>query len=105
MDKKYYNLNLNISAVDVCCVETSVLITFIFCDFFVQAAWKEIRLKESHEKTVVLRNARVTQRPQLKFLDKIDNSSTPFDPRITEKPNALKPLAVLLESLPNEEPW
>lgn len=62
-------------------------------------------MRESHEKTVVLRNARVTQRPQLKFLDKIDNSSTPFDPRITEKPNALKPLAVLLESLPNEEPW
>ncbi|EGG17241.1 3'-5' exonuclease [Cavenderia fasciculata] len=31
-------------------------------------------------------------RPQLKFEDKVDNSNYPFLPKITEKPNQLKPL-------------
>lgn len=31
-------------------------------------------------------------RPQLQFADKIDNSSAPFIPKITHKPNALVPL-------------
>jgi exosome complex exonuclease RRP6 len=40
---------------------------------------------------------KVSERPQLKFADKIDNSpSKPFEPIIKEKPNALKPLSVLL---------
>ena len=36
-------------------------------------------------------------RPQLKFKDKIDNSNTPFVPKIKEKPNSIKPLAILVE--------
>lgn len=37
-------------------------------------------------------------RPQLNFKKPIDNSSDkPFEPKITEKPNALKPLAILPE--------
>ncbi|XP_046669774.1 exosome component 10 [Homalodisca vitripennis] len=67
------------------------------------AAWKEVRHSKNPEKPMVLKNARVTQRPQVKFHDKIDNSSVPFEPRIKEKPNSLKPLAILLESLPNED--
>uniref|UniRef100_A0A1B6F5B3 Exosome complex component 10 homolog n=1 Tax=Cuerna arida TaxID=1464854 RepID=A0A1B6F5B3_9HEMI len=67
------------------------------------AAWKEVRHSKNSEKPVFLRNARITQRPQVKFHDKIDNSSVPFEPRIKEKPNSLKPLAILLESLPDED--
>ncbi|GAB1859700.1 phospholipase A1 [Camponotus japonicus] len=37
------------------------------------------------------------QRPQLMFKDKIDNSSKPWMPRIKEKPNSLKPLALYVE--------
>lgn len=45
------------------------------------------------------------QRPQIKFKDKIDNSSTPFEPRIKEKPNSLKPLAILVEEVGPGEIW
>ncbi|XP_017798414.1 PREDICTED: exosome component 10 [Habropoda laboriosa] len=37
------------------------------------------------------------QRPQLTFKDKIDNSGKPWCPRIKDKPNSLKPLAIYLE--------
>ena len=37
--------------------------------------------------------ARNIQRPQLKFKDKIDNSSRPFVPKLKEKFNALKSLS------------
>ncbi|XP_063988602.1 exosome complex component 10 homolog [Diachasmimorpha longicaudata] len=40
--------------------------------------------------------AKNIQRPQLSFKDRIDNSSKPWQPRIKEKPNALKPLSVHL---------
>ncbi|KAJ7350168.1 Exosome component 10 [Desmophyllum pertusum] len=38
--------------------------------------------------------AKNIQRPQLKFKDRIDNSSTPFIPIIKRKPNALRPLEI-----------
>ena len=38
-------------------------------------------------------------RPQLKFKDKIDNSPAPFVPKLTKKPNALKPLPDALINL------
>jgi exosome complex exonuclease RRP6 len=41
--------------------------------------------------------AKYIQRPQIKFKDKIDNSSSPFEPRIKEKPNSLKPLTITLQ--------
>ncbi|GLH13589.1 Exonuclease mut-7 homolog [Gryllus bimaculatus] len=44
-----------------------------------------------------LLTAKNIERPQIKFKDKIDNSSNPFEPRIREKPNALKPLSILVE--------
>ncbi|XP_052119785.1 exosome component 10 [Frankliniella occidentalis] len=48
--------------------------------------------------SVRLLTAKNIERPQAKFRDKIDNSNTPWDPRIKEKPNALKPLAILVET-------
>lgn len=51
-------------------------------------------------KTYQLLAARIVERPQVKFKDRIDNSaSTPFVPKIKEKPNSLKPLAILPETM------
>ena len=36
--------------------------------------------------------ARNVPRPQVKFRDQVDNSNSPFVPRIHSKPNALQPL-------------
>lgn len=49
-------------------------------------------------KTTKLLTARNILRPQISFKVPIDNSnSTPFEPRLKEKPNSLKPLAILPE--------
>ncbi|KAK7070703.1 Exosome component 10 [Halocaridina rubra] len=51
----------------------------------------------SSGKNMVLLASRVVQKPQLFFEEKIDNShKRPFLPLLKEKPNSLKPLAVLL---------
>lgn len=47
--------------------------------------------------------ARNVQRPQLSFKDTIDNSEGPWQPRIKDKPNSLKPLALYLEEGENGE--
>lgn len=56
--------------------------------------------KRQHEvangQSIRLLAAKNIQRPQLSFKDKIDNSSKPWEPRIKEKPNSLKPLALYL---------
>lgn len=44
-----------------------------------------------------LLTAKNIQRPQICFKDRIDNSKSPWEPRIKDKPNSLKPLAVFLE--------
>lgn len=47
---------------------------------------------------LILSASKNMTRPQLNFKKPIDNSSDkPFEPKITEKPNALKPLAILPE--------
>ncbi|XP_076643110.1 exosome component Rrp6 [Halictus rubicundus] len=43
------------------------------------------------------------QRPQIMFKDKIDNSSKPWCPKLKDKPNSLKPLAIYLEEGENGE--
>lgn len=43
------------------------------------------------------------QRPQISFKDKIDNSTKPWVPRISDKPNALKPLGIYLVEGDNGE--
>ncbi|KAG9332788.1 hypothetical protein JZ751_014887 [Albula glossodonta] len=46
----------------------------------------------SSSETFRLLHAKNIQRPQLKFKEKVDNSNTPFVPKIFIKPNAIKPL-------------
>ncbi|KAM4562795.1 exosome complex component 10 [Odontesthes bonariensis] len=46
----------------------------------------------SRSETFKLLHAKNVVRPQLKFKEKIDNSNTPFIPKIFIKPNAIKPL-------------
>jgi exosome complex exonuclease RRP6 len=46
---------------------------------------------------VTLLAARNVLRPQMKFAHLIDNSTSPFIPRLTEKPHSLKPLSILVE--------
>ncbi|KAM9343591.1 LOW QUALITY PROTEIN: exosome complex component 10-like [Pholidichthys leucotaenia] len=46
----------------------------------------------SHSGTLRLLHAKNVARPQLKFKEKVDNSNTPFIPKIFIKPNAVKPL-------------
>ncbi|KAM8863986.1 exosome complex component 10 [Spinachia spinachia] len=47
----------------------------------------------SRSETFRLLHAKNVARPQLKFKEKVDNSNTPFIPKIFIKPNAIKPLA------------
>ncbi|KAJ9594200.1 hypothetical protein L9F63_014360 [Diploptera punctata] len=58
---------------------------------------KSIRNNRNVVQPVRLLTAKNIQRPQIKFKDKIDNTSAPFEPRIKDKPNSLKPLSVMLE--------
>ncbi len=46
----------------------------------------------SRSDTFRLLHAKNVARPQLKFKEKVDNSNTPFIPKIFIKPNAIKPL-------------
>lgn len=57
--------------------------------------------KASEEiRTYQLLAAKIVQRPQVTFKDKIDNRlSAPFIPIIKEKPNSIKPLAILPETM------
>ncbi|NXK19848.1 EXOSX protein, partial [Arenaria interpres] len=48
--------------------------------------------KRAQSETFRLLHAKNISRPQLKFREKIDNSNTPFVPKLFIKPNALKPL-------------
>ncbi|NXN49485.1 EXOSX protein, partial [Rynchops niger] len=59
------------------------------------SSWNR-KVGESHKRaqseTFRLLHAKNISRPQLKFREKIDNSNTPFVPKLFIKPNALKPL-------------
>lgn len=48
--------------------------------------------KQSRRETFRLLHAKNIVRPQLSFREKVDNSNTPFVPKLFVKPNALKPL-------------
>ncbi|KAM3922697.1 exosome complex component 10 [Leptodactylus fuscus] len=54
--------------------------------------------KKSKAETFRLLHAKNITRPQLKFKEKIDNSNTPFVPKIFVKPNAQKPLPEVLKN-------
>ncbi|NWQ75847.1 EXOSX protein, partial [Columbina picui] len=57
--------------------------------------------KRSQSETFRLLHAKNISRPQLKFREKIDNSNTPFVPKLFIKPNALKPLPEVCACLLN----
>uniref|UniRef100_A0A8C4TDH1 Exosome complex component 10 n=1 Tax=Erpetoichthys calabaricus TaxID=27687 RepID=A0A8C4TDH1_ERPCA len=52
--------------------------------------------QRSKSGTFHLLHAKNIQRPQIRFREKVDNSNTPFAPKIFVKPNALKPLPSVL---------
>lgn len=66
----------------------------------ISGSWNENRLLASAAKikTTKLLTARNILRPQISFKVPIDNSNaTPFEPRLKDKPNSVKPLAILPE--------
>ncbi|XP_013778141.1 LOW QUALITY PROTEIN: exosome component 10-like [Limulus polyphemus] len=75
----------------------------------INTSWNQNRNKYSRSVsspgTFRLLTAKNIQRPQLIFKDKIDNSRSPFIPIIKEKPNSLKPLAILPEKLNDIEEY
>lgn len=44
---------------------------------------------------------RVTEKPQVRFADSIDNTLGPFVPKLKLKPNSIKPLSILPEYASN----
>ncbi|RWS25027.1 Exosome component 10-like protein [Leptotrombidium deliense] len=60
------------------------------------ASWNK-QAKQRQDGVYNLYSAKAIQRPQSKFKDKIDNRNIPFVPIIKEKPNSIKPLAILAE--------
>ncbi|XP_012662705.1 exosome component 10 [Otolemur garnettii] len=60
--------------------------------------------KKTKSETFRLLHAKNIVRPQLKFREKIDNSNTPFLPKIFIKPNAQKPLPQALSKERRERP-
>uniref|UniRef100_A0A667X1B7 Exosome complex component 10 n=1 Tax=Myripristis murdjan TaxID=586833 RepID=A0A667X1B7_9TELE len=58
----------------------------------VVSSWNRKVDSKRGSETFRLLHAKNITRPQLKFKEKIDNSNTPFIPKIFIKPNAIKPL-------------
>jgi len=53
--------------------------------------------EKQKDNSVKLLAAKNVSRPQIKFSKFIDNSDSPFQPRLTEKPHSMKPLSILVE--------
>ncbi|KAJ8666846.1 hypothetical protein QAD02_008508 [Eretmocerus hayati] len=71
---------------------------------YLNGCWNTATLKNKQASTdsnasqaIRLLAAKNIQRPQLTFKDKIDNSPKPWQPKIKDKPNSLKPLALYTE--------
>ncbi|XP_053547418.1 exosome component 10 [Bombina bombina] len=60
--------------------------------------------KKGKAETFRLLHAKNILRPQLKFKEKIDNSNTPFVPKLFIKPNAQKPLPEVLSKRRKRQP-
>ena len=64
-------------------------------------SWNNFNRKQESSSSastpVKLLAAKNVHRPQMKFSRFIDNSDHPFQPRLTEKPHAMKPLSILVE--------
>ncbi|KAG1672907.1 Exosome component 10 [Nymphon striatum] len=71
----------------------------------ITTSWNKKNASIMQNKDVKLLTARNVTRPQLKFADKIDNSKSLFASPIKEKPNSLKPLAIIIEATDNGEEY
>ncbi len=60
-------------------------------------SWNRRVSQTGESKVKKLVTARNIQRPQVSFKERIDNSDKPFVPSLLEKPNAKKPLSILVE--------
>ncbi|XP_069699387.1 exosome complex component 10 homolog [Periplaneta americana] len=83
--------------------EPAVLVEAVgSCTRPISGSWNVNRLAANNSdipnpQPIRLLTAKNIQRPQIKFKDKIDNTLSPFEPRIKEKPNSLKPLSIMLQ--------
>ncbi|XP_014474435.1 PREDICTED: exosome component 10 [Dinoponera quadriceps] len=71
----------------------------------VNGSWntKKATAVSDDSQNIRLLGGKNVQKPQFMFKDKIDNSLKPWQPRIKEKPNNLKPLALYVEEGENGE--
>lgn len=80
----------------------SLVLASITARDIARASWNKKSISTTHRAAGYrLLAAKNIMRPQLKFRDKIDNSTDPFVPVITEKPNSIKPLSIILEPTEN----
>ncbi|XP_035205235.1 exosome component 10-like, partial [Stegodyphus dumicola] len=63
----------------------------------INTSWNKKQFNSNCPQSYKLLTAKNISRPQLAFKDKIDNTNSIFVPIIKEKPNSIKPLAVILE--------
>jgi exosome complex exonuclease RRP6 len=61
------------------------------------SSWNRTIVRAKRGVNCNLLSAKMVERSQLKFKDKVDNSNHPFVPIIKDKPNSIKPLSILLE--------
>ncbi|CAH1775667.1 unnamed protein product [Owenia fusiformis] len=92
-------------AVGVRKTDTSLIVASISKQVTPKASWNKQAITSAGRAPNVsnlrLLTARNIPRPQLKFKDKIDNSSAPFVPKLPYKPNAQKSLADTLPAAPD----
>ncbi|CAB4056949.1 RRP6 [Lepeophtheirus salmonis] len=61
----------------------------------ISGSWNVPKKENSNEPVLI--TAKNIARPQLQFQSQIDNSNSPFIPKLKDKPNGIKPLSILLE--------
>uniref|UniRef100_T1J4B6 Exosome complex component 10 homolog n=1 Tax=Strigamia maritima TaxID=126957 RepID=T1J4B6_STRMM len=66
----------------------------------IRTSWNRKAAVDSASTNYSLLTAKNILQPQLKFTDKINNSEKPFQPIIKEKPNSIRPLAIIVEPTP-----
>ncbi|XP_054712256.1 exosome component 10-like [Uloborus diversus] len=69
----------------------------------INTSWNKKQFSTSATRNLKLLTAKNVVRPQLTFKDKVDNSNSPFVPIIKEKPNSIKPLAIIIEKQGDSE--
>ncbi|XP_064459624.1 exosome complex component 10-like isoform X2 [Ornithodoros turicata] len=84
--------------------QSDVVLTTVSTSRPIHTSWNKKTNKDNESAAKYhLLAAKNVLRPQLTFKTKVDNSNTPFVPIIADKPNSIKPLAILLEKDGSEE--